>query len=145
MHCLFFVQITWLAGSTAERMQATSFSGRVAPCAAGSRCVRAQAVTADRAQLDITKMAPLGDRVLVKPRENEKKTAGGIILASTSSNDFDMSEGLVGEVIAVGGKVKIEVKPGETVMYSKYGTSDVELADGKVTFVSEGSIMAVLQ
>jgi len=107
--------------------------------------VRAQAVTADRAQLDITKMAPLGDRVLVKPRENEKKTAGGIILASTSSNDFDMSEGLVGEVIAVGGKVKIEVKPGETVMYSKYGTSDVELADGKVTFVSEGSIMAVLQ
>ena len=30
-------------------------------------------------------------------------------------------------------------------MYSKYGTSDVELADGKVTFVSEGSIMAVLQ
>ena len=103
-----------------------------------------QAVTQDRAALDIAKMAPLGDRILVRPKEAEKKSAGGIILATASSANPMSMDNMVGEVIAVGGKVKAPVSKGDMIIYGKQGTADVELKDGKVTFVVEASIMARL-
>jgi len=91
-------------------------------------------------------MAPLGDRILVKGRKIEEKSAGGIILATTGgSNKFDMAEALTGDVVAVGSKVKLAVSKGDVVLFSKAGTSDIEVADGEITFVAESSVLATLQ
>ena len=100
-------------------------------------------MTADRAALDLASMAPLGDRVLVRPKEAEKKSAGGIILATTTSSE-SRAETQLGEVVAVGGKVTKPVQVGDTVLFGRRGTSDVELAEGKVVFVVEASILATL-
>lgn len=69
-------------------------------------------------------MAPLGDRVLIRQMEQEKKTASGLIIASSSSTP-DMSEARMGSVLAVGEDVKAEVKVGDTVMFSQYSTAEV--------------------
>ena len=70
------------------------------------------------------KMKPLGDRVVIKNMEAEETTKGGIILASAAKE-----KPLMAEVIAVGpgglvdGKeVKMQVKVGEKIIYSKYRT-----------------------
>ncbi|KAI3436540.1 hypothetical protein D9Q98_005957 [Chlorella vulgaris] len=107
-------------------------------------CLRVQAVmTAEKAEMDVSKMSPLGDRLLVKPQEVEKQTAGGILLAPTSSGK-SMQDALVGTVLAVGDAVDVGVAVGDRVLFSKYSSSDVEVPDGEVCFVAQKSILAKL-
>ncbi|KAK9863962.1 hypothetical protein WJX84_008469 [Apatococcus fuscideae] len=95
-------------------------------------------------KIDVTKMQPLGDRILVEPQELEQKSSGGLIL--TSSSAPAMQDAIIGKVVAVGSAVseEVKVKVGDNVLYSKYSTSDVETAGGPITFVAEKSILAVL-
>lgn len=53
-------------------------------------------------------------------------------------------DGDVGEVLGVGPGVKLSVSAGDTVLYSRYSSSDVEAPQGEVTFVAESSIIAKL-
>ncbi len=50
----------------------------------------------------------------------------------------------MGKVVAIGDEVEIKVAVGDRVLFSKYGTSDVDAPDGKVSFVAEKSILAIL-
>ncbi|KAI7843931.1 hypothetical protein COHA_002471 [Chlorella ohadii] len=93
--------------------------------------------------MDVSKMSPLGDRLLVKPQEVESKTAGGILLAPTSSGR-SMQDALVGTVLAVGDDVDVGVAVGDRVLFSKYSSSDLEVPDGEVCFVAQKSILAKL-
>ena len=76
---------------------------------------------------------PLGDRVLVKPAEKEKKTKSGIIIPDT----VDKERPEIGKVIAVGaGKttedgtvIPVKVKVGNTVLFAKYGPDEVKIDD----------------
>lgn len=47
------------------------------------------------------------------------------------------------QVLEVGDKVEVKVAKGDTVVYTKYGTTDIEIADGKVTFVRGDSVLGV--
>lgn len=75
-------------------------------------------------------LKPLGDRVIVKPAEAEEKTQSGLFIPDTAKEKPQR-----GEVIAVGeGKLKddgnrvpIDVKVGDTVIFSKYGGSEVKI------------------
>ncbi len=75
-------------------------------------------------------LKPLGDRVIVKPADAEEKTQSGLFIPDTAKEKPQR-----GEVIAVGdGKLKddgeriaIDVKVGDTVIYSKYGGSEVKI------------------
>lgn len=49
----------------------------------------------------------------------------------------------IGEVLAVGDLVETKVQKGDTIVYQKYGTSDVEAQDGKVVFVQADSVLGV--
>jgi len=79
------------------------------------------------------KVQPLGDRVLVKPREEKEVKKGGIIIPDTAKEKPQE-----GEVIAVGkGKITeggklipLDVKPGDKVLYGKYSGTEVKI-DGK--------------
>jgi chaperonin GroES len=91
---------------------------------------------------------PLFDNVLIKPLEAELKTASGIILPETAQQKPQ-----TGEVIAVGpGRVTIKgekepmmVKPGQKVVYKKWGGSDVKLNGEELVLVEQKDILAIVK
>ena len=90
-------------------------------------------------------LKPLGDKIIVKPKPEEDKTAGGIYVPDTAKK-----KSTEGEVIAVGrgkyvdGKlVEPEVKVGDVVVYSKYGGTEVTIGDTDYVILDEDNILAV--
>lgn len=93
------------------------------------------------------KLIPLGDRVVLKQLEAEEKTKSGIILTGTAQEKPQEAE-----VIAVGpggivdGKeVKMEVKAGDKVIYSKYSGNEVKVDGEEYIIVKQGDILAVVE
>ncbi len=91
-------------------------------------------------------LRPLRDKVVVKPSEEEEKTAGGILLPDTAKKKPQE-----GKVVAVGsgrllddGTVKpLAVKVGDTVIYSKYGGTEVSLEGQDYVILDEDQIFAI--
>ena len=92
------------------------------------------------------KLLPLGDRVVLKQHEAEETTKSGIILATKAQE-----KPLEAEVIAVGdGKVDgkevvMQVKAGDTVIYSKYAGNEVKLGEDTYVVVKMSDILAVVE
>jgi chaperonin GroES len=93
------------------------------------------------------KLVPLSDRVVLKQKEAEEKTASGIILSGQAKEKPQQAE-----VIAVGPggivdgeKVEMNVKVGQVVIYSKYAGTDVKLGDEEYTIVRQNDILAVVE
>ncbi|HCR52664.1 TPA: co-chaperone GroES [Candidatus Kaiserbacteria bacterium] len=95
-------------------------------------------------------LVPLGDRVVVAPadKEGEKKLASGIIIPET----VDKEKPAKGEVIAVGpgkyedGKrIPLQVKVGDTVLFSKYGYDEVKIEGQEYYILSESSILGIVK
>ena len=94
------------------------------------------------------KVRPLNDRILVKRLEEEETTKGGIIIPDSAKE-----KPAEGEVIAVGkGKrndkgerVKMDVKVGDRVLFSKYGGTDVKLDGVDHLIMREDDILAVVE
>lgn len=89
-------------------------------------------------------LEPLGDRVVVEPGEGEGKTASGIVIPDTAKEKPQE-----GKVLAVGpgryeeGKlIPLEVKPGDIVIYSKYGGTEVKVGGKDYLILSERDILA---
>jgi len=91
---------------------------------------------------------PLGDRILVKPVDSEEKTRGGIILPDTAKEKPSK-----GKVVAVGkgkllddGKVKeLEVKVGDTILYGRYGGTEIKYKDEDMLILRESEVLAVVK
>ncbi len=91
-------------------------------------------------------LRPLHDRVIVKRLEEEKKSAGGIIIPDNASEKPSR-----GKVIAVGagkkaddGKlIPMDVKKGDTVLFGKYSGSEVKVDGEDLLVMREDDIMAV--
>lgn len=95
-------------------------------------------------------LVPLGDRVVVKPseKEGEKTLASGIIIPET----VDREKPAKGEVVAVGpgkyedGKrIPLQVKEGDTVLFSKYGYDEVKVEGQEYYILSESNILGILK
>ena len=93
------------------------------------------------------KLRPLGDRVVLKQKEAEERTASGIILSGQAKEKPQQAE-----VIAVGpggmvdGKeVAMCVKVGQIVIYSKYAGTEVKLGKEEYTVVRQSDILAVVE
>lgn len=93
------------------------------------------------------KLVPLGDRVVLKELEAEETTASGIILPDNAKEKPQQAEIVaVGPGGTVDGKeVKMEVKVGQKVIYSKYAGTEVKLGDDKYTVVRQSDILAVVE
>ncbi len=88
------------------------------------------------------KLVPLGDRVVLKQIEAETKSKGGIILTSSAQEKPQEAE-----VIAVGPgteDVKMEVKPGDKVIYSKYAGTQVKLDEVEYIVVKQSDVLAIV-
>ena len=89
------------------------------------------------------KLVPLGDRVVLKQLEAEEKTKSGIILTSQAQEKPQEAE-----VIAVGPgteEVKMEVKNGDKVIYSKYADTEVKLDGEEYIVVKQSDILAIVE
>ena len=93
------------------------------------------------------KIKPLSDRVIVKAKEAEEKTASGIILPDTAKEKPQ-----IGEVVSVGpGKandagnlVEMSVKTGDTVLYGKYSGTEIAFEGNDLLIMRESDILAIL-
>lgn len=92
-------------------------------------------------------LRPLHDRVIVKRLEEEKKSAGGILIPDSAAE-----KPLKAEVISVGpgkrsddGKVHpLDVKKGDTVLIGKYSGTEVKVDGQDLVVLREDDIMAVV-
>jgi chaperonin GroES len=95
-------------------------------------------------------LSPLGDRVVVLPaeKEGEKKLPSGIIIPDT----VDKEKPAKGEVIAVGpgkfddgARVPMQVKVGDTVIFSKYGYDEVKMEGETYYILAESNILGIVK
>ncbi len=93
------------------------------------------------------KIKPLGDRVVIKNLEAEETTKGGIILTNAAKEKPVMAEVLaVGPGGNVDGKdIKMHVKEGQKVIYSKYAGTEVKLDGEEYIIVRQSDILAVVE
>lgn len=93
------------------------------------------------------KIKPLGDRVVIKKLEAEDKTKSGIVLPGSAKEQPQMAEVLaVGPGGTVDGKeVKMELKVGDKVIFSKYSGTEVKLDDEEVTILRQSDVLAVVE
>jgi chaperonin GroES len=94
------------------------------------------------------KFRPLHDRVVVRRIEEDKKTAGGIIIPDTAKE-----KPMQGEVIAVGpgardesGKlVPLDVKKGDRVLFGKWSGTEVKIHAEELLIMKESDILGVIE
>lgn len=93
------------------------------------------------------KLVPLGDRVVLKQLAAEETTKSGIVLPGQSKEKPQQAEVIaVGPGGCVDGKeVKMEVKVGDQVIYSKYAGTDVKIEEEEYIIVKQNDILAILQ
>ena len=86
---------------------------------------------------------PLADRVLIKRLEAEEKTASGIVLPGSAQEKPQMAE-----VIAAGpgtDEVKMEVKAGDKVIFSKYAGTEIKADGEEYILLSQKDILAIAE
>lgn len=94
------------------------------------------------------KIRPLGDRVIVKPKETAEEKKGGIIIPDTAKEKPQE-----GEVVAVGpGKVtedgktiKMDVKVGDRVLYGKYSGTEIKIDDVEHLIMHQDDILGIIE
>ena len=94
------------------------------------------------------KIRPLHDRVIVKRMEEERTSAGGIVIPDSATE-----KPIKGEVLAVGnGKIldsgeqrALDVKTGDKVLFGKYSGTEVKVDGDELLVMREDDIMAVIE
>jgi chaperonin GroES len=94
------------------------------------------------------KIRPLHDRVIVKRVEEERKSAGGIVIPDTAAEKPDQ-----GEIVAVGkgkkdeqGKlIPLDVKVGDRILFGKYSGQTVKVKGDELLVMREEDIMGVIE
>lgn len=92
---------------------------------------------------------PLADHILIEPIKEEEKTKSGILLPQTADKERPEQ----GKVIAVGsgkktedGKViPMEVRPGQTVLFTKYGPNEIKVEEKEYLIAKEEDILAIIE
>jgi chaperonin GroES len=95
------------------------------------------------------RIRPLADRVVVKPADREEITKSGLYLPDTASKERPME----GTVLAVGEgrlddngrRVPMTVKPGDKVLFAKYGGTEYKYNDVEYLLLSEKDILGIIQ
>ncbi|MBK6683028.1 MAG: co-chaperone GroES [Deltaproteobacteria bacterium] len=96
----------------------------------------------------MSKFRPLHDRLLVKRVQAEEKSKGGIIIPDSAKE-----KPIEGEVIAVGNgktldngtQVKLEVKPGNKVLFGKYSGTEIKVDGVEHVILREDEVLGILE
>jgi len=95
------------------------------------------------------KIKPLTDHLLIEPIKEEERTKAGILLPETAEKERPEQ----GKIVAVGpgrktsaGKIiPLEVKPGQKVLFTKYGPNEIKVNDKEYLIAKEEDILAILE
>ena len=90
---------------------------------------------------------PLFDKVVIKAIETNEKTASGIVLPGAAKEKPQLAQVLA---VGPGGNVdgvdvKMQVKVGDTVLYSKYAGSEFKIDGEEVVIVRQADILAIVE
>jgi chaperonin GroES len=96
----------------------------------------------------MSKIRPLGDRILVKRIQEEEKTKGGIIIPDTAKEK--PQEGIVvavgkGKTTEDGKLLTPDVKAGDRILFGKYAGSEVKIEGDEHLILREDDILGVLE
>lgn len=97
----------------------------------------------------MAKIHPTDDHIVVQVEEAEEQTASGIYIPKTASKERPQQ----GKVVAVGpGKVSddgsrlpMDVKVGQTVLFSKYGPTEVEVDGEEMLILNQSDVLAIVE
>ncbi len=92
-------------------------------------------------------LKPLGSRVIVEPTEENEVTAGGIVLPETAKEK--PQKGLVlaagpGDRDEDGDRIEMDVKVGDTVLFAKYGGTEIKVDGKKLLILRESDLLAIV-
>ena len=90
---------------------------------------------------------PLGERVVIEVEEGDMKTASGIVLPDTAKEKPQKGKVIAvgtGKLLDNGQRAAMEVKEGDSVIFSKYSGSEVKVEDKEYLVVRESDILAIL-
>ena len=94
-------------------------------------------------------LQPLDDRIVVKPGESEETTASGLVIPDTAKEKPQQ-----GEVLAVGpGRrsdqtgdvIPVDVAVGDTVVYSKYGGTEITVEGDDLLILNARDVLAIVK
>ena len=94
-----------------------------------------------------TDLKPMGDRVVVRPSEQEGVTKSGIFLPDTAQERPQQGKVVAagpGRMLKNGKRIEMEVKPGDIVIYSKYAGTEVEVQDEELLVLGATDVLAVI-
>jgi len=94
-----------------------------------------------------TNLKPLGDRVIVKPKEKEDMTRSGIVLPDTATEKPQEGSVLAvgpGRILDNGKRIEMDVKTGDKVLFAKYAGTEVKLEGEDFLVIRESDLLAIL-
>ena len=96
----------------------------------------------------VTKLQPLGDRVVIQPTPREEMTKSGIVLPDTAKEK--PQEGKIiaagpGRLTDEGTREPMDVKKGDIVLYAKYAGTEFKIEGEELLIVSQKDILAIVQ
>ena len=94
-----------------------------------------------------TKLTPIGDRVVVRPKEKEEVTKSGIFLPDTAKEKPQDGEVVAvgpGRVLDNGTRLKMDLKVGQSVLYAKYAGTEFKLDDEEYLILREPDVLAIV-
>ncbi len=91
-------------------------------------------------------LAPLGDRVVVRSLEAETKTSSGLVLPDTAQEKPQLGKVVAagpGRMTDEGKRLPMDVKEGDTVVYAKYGGTEIKIEGTEYMILQERDILAI--
>jgi len=91
------------------------------------------------------KLQPLADRLVVKPIEKEEVTKGGIVLPDTAKEKPQEGKVLAvgpGRMSDDGKRLPMDISVGDTIIYAKYGGTEIKIDDEELVILRESDILA---
>ena len=94
-----------------------------------------------------TKLVPLGDRVVVRPKQKEEVTKSGIVLPGTAQEKPQEGEVIAvgpGRVLDDGKRLEMELKVGQSVLYAKYAGTEFKIEEDELLVLREADVLAIV-
>jgi chaperonin GroES len=86
------------------------------------------------------KLKPIGERALVKPVEQEEKTASGIVLPETAKKEPQTAQ-----VVAIGDSEEVRVSEGDLVVFAKYSGTKISLDNEDYLILDSTVLLGVIE
>jgi len=94
------------------------------------------------------KLRPLHDRVIVKRMEEERMSAGGIVIPDSATEKPSRGSVLAvgnGKILENGDKRALDIKVGDTVLFGKYSGTEVKVDGEELLVMREEDVMAIIE